>query len=117
MEGRRRPVGVLAVLGAALFCIPCLIPLVLVAASVIGFAAIGSWFSENGLVLGAAAAVAVLGAGVGVALYVRRRQAAAREVDIQPGNIAPVQETGASGSATASLSGGRTGRSGTSGYD
>ena len=58
-----------ALLGLAI-CLPCLIPL-LIAAGIGGAAvtALGAWFSDNGLVLAAAAAVALGGA----AWYARRR--------------------------------------------
>ncbi len=68
-----------AVVGLAL-CIPCLVPLLLAVGIGAGaFSALGAWFSGNGLMLAAAAAVAVAFVAAAGFIYVRRANAAACE--------------------------------------
>ena len=72
-----------ALVGLAL-CIPCLI-LLLVAAGIGGaaFTALGAWFSDNGFVLGAAAAAAVAFATLAGIIWTRRSKAAGCHVGMQ----------------------------------
>lgn len=72
-------------------CLPCLVPLLIVAGIGTGaFTAIGAWFSANGLVLGAAAAAAVAFATLAGIVWVRRSKAAACGVDeAGTGRLAP----------------------------
>ena len=61
-------------------CIPCLVlPLLAVGIGAGAFTAMGAWFSDNGLVLGASAAVAVAFVAAAGFIYVRRANAAACE--------------------------------------
>lgn len=72
-------------------CLPCLIPLLLAAGIGAGaFTALGSWFSDNGLVLGAAAAAAVAFATLAGIIWARRSKTAACDVDeAGTGRLAP----------------------------
>ena len=64
-------------------CLPCLIPLLIVAGIGTGaFTATGAWFSDNGLGLGAAAAALAFATLAGI-IYVRRARAAACDSDVQ----------------------------------
>lgn len=77
----KRPFGFLAFLAPALLCLPCLLLPLGLAAGAIGFATIGSWFADNALVLGLAAAAAIaLAVSAGV-VYARRSRGAACDVD------------------------------------
>ncbi|MCH7838214.1 MAG: hypothetical protein IIC26_06870 [Chloroflexi bacterium] len=68
-----------AIVGAA-FCVPCLVlPLLAAGIGAGAFSALGAWFSGNGLVLVAAAAVAVAFVAAAGFIYVRRANAAACE--------------------------------------
>ncbi len=59
-------------------CLPCLIPVLLAVGIGAGaFSAAGAWFSDNGLMLGAAAAAAVAFATLAGIIYARRARAAA----------------------------------------
>ncbi len=59
-------------------CIPCFVlPLLAVGIGAGAFTAMGAWFSDNGLVLGAAAAVAVAFVAAAGFIYVRRANAVA----------------------------------------
>ncbi len=69
-----------ALVGPAL-CLPCLAVLGVLAASVVGFAVIGAWFSENALVLGASTTVALFIGTVGALMYVRGRTGGTCEID------------------------------------
>ena len=61
-------------------CIPCFVlPLLAVGIGAGAFTAMGAWFSDNGLVLGAASAVAVAFVAAAGFIYVRRANAAACE--------------------------------------
>ena len=70
--------GITPTLVGLAICLPCLVPLLIVGGIGAGaFSVIGAWFSDNGFVLVAAAAVAVgFGALAGL-IYVRRSRAAA----------------------------------------
>ena len=69
-----------AIVGLAI-CIPCLIPLLLAAGIGAGaFSAIGAWFSDSALVLGAAAAAAVAFVTLAGIIYARRTRTAACDV-------------------------------------
>lgn len=68
-----------AVVGLAL-CIPCLVPLLLAVGIGAGaFSVLGAWFSDNGLMLAVATAVAVAFVVAAGFIYVRRANAAACE--------------------------------------
>ncbi len=68
-----------AIVGLGL-CIPCLVlPLLAVGIGAGAFSELGAWFSDNGLVLVAAAAVAVAFVAAAGFIYVRRANAAACE--------------------------------------
>ncbi len=59
-------------------CLPCLIPVLLAVGIGAGaFSAMGAWFSDNGLVLGAAATAALAFVAVAAIIYARRARAAA----------------------------------------
>ncbi len=71
-----RPNATAAIVGLAI-CLPCLIPVLLAVG--IGGGAIsvaGGWFSDNSLMLGAAAAAAVAIAALGAVIFARRARAA-----------------------------------------
>lgn len=70
--------GTTSTLVGLAICLPCLLPLLIAVGIGAGaFSAIGGWFSDNGFVLVAAAAVAVgFGALAGL-IYMRRSRAAA----------------------------------------
>lgn len=62
-------------------CLPCLVPLLIALGIGAGaFSALGAWFSDNGLVLVAAAAVAVAFVAAAGFVYVRRADAAACDI-------------------------------------
>ena len=68
-----------AIVGLAI-CVPCLVlPLLAVGIGAGAFSVLSAWFSDNGLVLGAAAAVAVAFVAAAGFIYVRRANAAACE--------------------------------------
>ena len=69
-----------AIVGAA-FCVPCLVlPLLAAGIGAGAFSALGAWFSGNGLVLVAAAAVAVAFVAAAGFVYVRRTNAVACDI-------------------------------------
>lgn len=76
--------GVLAGIIPLAICLPCLIPLLIVAGIGTGaFTAIGAWFSQPWIgVLGGAVAAGIVLA-VGFALVVRRARTAACDSDVQ----------------------------------
>ena len=84
-----------AVVGLAI-CLPCLVPLLIAAGIGAGaFSVIGSWFSDSGLVLGAAAAVAVAFVTLAGIMYARRTTTAACDVpeaEEPDEKIAPVRD-------------------------
>ncbi len=70
--------GIKPALVGLVLCVPCLLPLLLAAGLGAGaLAAIGAWLSDNGLVLGAAAAAALAFATLAGTIYARRARAAA----------------------------------------
>ena len=78
----RRP-GVLAGIIPLAICLPCLVPLLIAAGIGAGaFAAIGSWLSDNGLVLGATATAALAFVAVAGIVYARKAKAAACDSDV-----------------------------------
>lgn len=82
MGDEKRPaIGILALLAPLALCLPCLVLPLGLAASAIGFAAIGSWFADKALVLGPAAAAAIALAVSAGAVYVRRARGAACDVE------------------------------------
>ena len=79
-ENRLRTGVTAAVVGLAI-CIPCLVPLLLAVGVGAGaFSVIGAGFSNSGLVLGAAAAVAVAFVTLAGFMYARRTRTAACDV-------------------------------------
>lgn len=78
-----RPGVTVAIVGLAL-CVPCLVVLLLAAGIGAGaFSVIGAGFSDSGLVLGAAAAIAVALATLAGVVYARRGAATACDVDVE----------------------------------
>ncbi len=74
--------GITPALVGLLLCIPCLVPLLLaVGISAGAFSVIGAWLSDNRLVLGAAAAVAVAFVTLAGIVWARRSRAAACATD------------------------------------
>lgn len=72
-------------------CLPCLVPVLIAVGIGAGtFSAAGAWFSANGLVFGAAGAIAVTFTALAGFFYVRRTRAAACDVDeAGTGRLAP----------------------------
>ncbi len=76
--------GIKPTLVGLAICLPCLLPLLIAVGIGVGaFSALGAWFSDNGLVLGAAAAVAVAFVAAAGFIYVRRANAAARDIGMR----------------------------------
>lgn len=75
--------GVLAGIIPLTICLPCLI-LLLIAAGIgaSAFSALGAWLSNNGLVLGAAAATALAFVALAGIVYARKAKAAACDSDV-----------------------------------